>query len=83
MVGGGRTASTRGGEFVSRERITRASLQMPLSSVGTLADAVVEQVEIGVKYAGYIDKQNDEVEGRLTTRTRSCQRIWTTCRCRR
>jgi tRNA uridine 5-carboxymethylaminomethyl modification enzyme len=27
-----------------------------------LADAVVEQVEISIKYAGYIDKQNDEVE---------------------
>jgi len=26
-----------------------------------LADAVIEQVEISVKYAGYIDKQNDEV----------------------
>jgi len=28
----------------------------------TLADAVAEQVEISVKYAGYIDKQNEEVE---------------------
>src|SRR5690606_36392258 len=27
-----------------------------------LADAVIEQVEISIKYAGYIDKQNDEVE---------------------
>ncbi|CAG0934450.1 partial tRNA uridine 5-carboxymethylaminomethyl modification enzyme MnmG, partial [Rhodocyclaceae bacterium] len=27
----------------------------------SLADAVIEQVEISVKYAGYIDKQNDEV----------------------
>ncbi len=26
------------------------------------ADAVIEQVEIALKYAGYIDKQNDEVE---------------------
>jgi tRNA uridine 5-carboxymethylaminomethyl modification enzyme len=26
------------------------------------ADAVIEQVEIGIKYAGYIDKQIDEVE---------------------
>ena len=25
------------------------------------ADLVIEQVEIGIKYAGYIDKQNDEV----------------------
>ena len=28
----------------------------------TLADAVIEQVEISAKYAGYIVKQNDEVE---------------------
>lgn len=27
-----------------------------------MGDAVVEQVEISIKYAGYIDKQNDEVE---------------------
>jgi tRNA uridine 5-carboxymethylaminomethyl modification enzyme len=26
------------------------------------ADAIIEQAEISVKYAGYIDKQNDEVE---------------------
>ena len=29
---------------------------------GSLAEAVIEQVEISIKYAGYIDKQNDEVE---------------------
>ena len=27
-----------------------------------LAEAVIEQVEISIKYAGYIDKQNEEVE---------------------
>jgi tRNA uridine 5-carboxymethylaminomethyl modification enzyme len=27
-----------------------------------LADAVIDQVEISAKYAGYIGKQNDEVE---------------------
>ncbi len=40
---------------VSRETL-RAELGEPL------ADAVIEQVQIGIKYAGYIDKQNDEVE---------------------
>jgi len=30
------------------------------------ADAVIEQTEIGIKYAGYIDKQNDEVERAAT-----------------
>jgi tRNA uridine 5-carboxymethylaminomethyl modification enzyme len=39
---------------VSRETL-RAEFGQPL------ADAVIEQVEISVKYAGYIDKQNDEV----------------------
>jgi len=28
----------------------------------TLADAVIEQLEISTKYAGYIDKQNEDVE---------------------
>jgi tRNA uridine 5-carboxymethylaminomethyl modification enzyme len=27
-----------------------------------LADAVIEQVEISTKYAGYIDRQHDEIE---------------------
>jgi tRNA uridine 5-carboxymethylaminomethyl modification enzyme len=31
-----------------------------------LADAVIEQVQIGIKYAGYIDKQNEEVERALS-----------------
>jgi tRNA uridine 5-carboxymethylaminomethyl modification enzyme len=31
------------------------------SSLGLLADAVIEQVEVSVKYAGYIGKQQDEV----------------------
>jgi tRNA uridine 5-carboxymethylaminomethyl modification enzyme len=40
--------------LVSRETL-RAELGQPL------ADAVIEQVEISVKYAGYIDKQIDDV----------------------
>ena len=40
--------------------VDRTSLRAELGD--TLADAVIEQVEISVKYAGYIDKQNDEVE---------------------
>ncbi|HEV7913597.1 MAG TPA: tRNA uridine-5-carboxymethylaminomethyl(34) synthesis enzyme MnmG, partial [Albitalea sp.] len=39
---------------VSRETL-RTEFGQPL------ADAVIEQVEISIKYAGYIDKQNDEV----------------------
>ena len=41
--------------FVSRETLT--------AELGAaLAGAVIEQVEISIKYAGYIDKQNEEVE---------------------
>jgi tRNA uridine 5-carboxymethylaminomethyl modification enzyme len=40
--------------------ISRAGLRAELGPL--LADAVIEQVEIATKYAGYIDKQHDEVE---------------------
>ena len=40
--------------------ISRETLRTQLGA--TLADAVIEQVEIATKYAGYIDKQNDEVQ---------------------
>jgi tRNA uridine 5-carboxymethylaminomethyl modification enzyme len=40
--------------------VSRETLQGELGA--SLADSVIEQVEIGIKYAGYIDKQRDEVE---------------------
>ena len=40
--------------------VSRETLHAELGAA--LADAVIEQVEIAVKYAGYIDKQNAEVE---------------------
>ena len=43
------------GHSVSRETL-QAELGQPM------ADTVIEQTEISIKYAGYIDKQNDEVE---------------------
>ena len=47
---------------VSRETVpvSRAALESELGK--SLAGAVIEQVEISIKYAGYINKQNDEVE---------------------
>jgi tRNA uridine 5-carboxymethylaminomethyl modification enzyme len=39
--------------------VSRETLRTELGQ--TLADSVIEQVEISIKYAGYIDKQNDEV----------------------
>ena len=40
--------------------VSRAALYAELGP--TLADTVIEQAEISIKYAGYITKQNDEVE---------------------
>jgi tRNA uridine 5-carboxymethylaminomethyl modification enzyme len=40
--------------------VSRETLRAELGSV--LADAVIDQVQTAVKYAGYIDKQTDEVE---------------------
>ncbi|MDP4301758.1 tRNA uridine-5-carboxymethylaminomethyl(34) synthesis enzyme MnmG [Leptothrix discophora] len=42
------------------ERVSRETLSARLGA--QLADAVIEQLEIATKYAGYIDKQNDEVQ---------------------
>ncbi len=42
------------------EAVSRETLRAEMGAVE--ADAVIEQAEIGIKYAGYIDKQNAEVE---------------------
>ena len=51
-------------EIAARARpdaaVSRETLRAELG--GALADAVIEQLQIGIKYAGYIDKQNVEVE---------------------
>ena len=39
--------------------VSRETLRAELGDI--LADSVIEQAEINIKYAGYIDKQNDEV----------------------
>jgi tRNA uridine 5-carboxymethylaminomethyl modification enzyme len=41
------------------QAVSRETLHQELGA--TLADTVIEQVEIATKYAGYIDKQTDEV----------------------
>jgi tRNA uridine 5-carboxymethylaminomethyl modification enzyme len=57
----GKTASTEG--CVSRETSASLGRAGMCAELGVaLAGAVIEQVEISIKYAGYIDKQNDEVE---------------------
>jgi tRNA uridine 5-carboxymethylaminomethyl modification enzyme len=40
--------------------VSRETLRARLGALE--ADAVIEQVEIGLKYAGYIDRQQDEIE---------------------
>jgi tRNA uridine 5-carboxymethylaminomethyl modification enzyme len=40
--------------------VSRETLRAELGAA--LADAVIEQAQIGIKYAGYIDKQHEEVE---------------------
>jgi tRNA uridine 5-carboxymethylaminomethyl modification enzyme len=42
------------------EAVSRETLRAELGD--KLADAVIEQVQISIKYAGYIDKQNDDIE---------------------
>jgi tRNA uridine 5-carboxymethylaminomethyl modification enzyme len=39
-----------------------ASADVSRETLGELTDAVIEQVEIAAKYAGYIDRQKEEVE---------------------
>ena len=55
VAGIARAGRGTGPASVSRETLT-AELGMPL------ADAVIEQVEIATKYAGYIGKQTEDVE---------------------
>jgi tRNA uridine 5-carboxymethylaminomethyl modification enzyme len=45
---------------ISGHGVSRETLQTELGQ--HLADVVIEQTEISIKYAGYIDKQNEEVE---------------------
>lgn len=49
-------------ELLKRPEITYADFRnCPEIGVGEIDDQVAEQVEISVKYAGYIDRQQDEV----------------------
>ena len=49
--------------LAAAQRSVDVSRETLRGELGTeLADAVIEQVEIAAKYAGYIDKQNDEVQ---------------------
>jgi tRNA uridine 5-carboxymethylaminomethyl modification enzyme len=53
-------AASRLGGAAGLPDVSRETLRAELGE--RLADTVIEQVQIGIKYAGYIDKQHDEVE---------------------
>jgi len=55
--------SLEGGKYANPELAAGVSREagMTLSAHATLAAVVIEQVEIAAKYAGYIDRQNEEV----------------------
>ncbi|MEZ0209968.1 MAG: FAD-dependent oxidoreductase, partial [Methylophilus sp.] len=48
-------------ELLRRPEITYQSLMGIMPSPDSLADDVIEQVEIAAKYQGYIDRQNEEI----------------------
>jgi tRNA uridine 5-carboxymethylaminomethyl modification enzyme len=50
-------------DLIKRPELGYAALmQLPLLGPGVDDPAVAEQVEIGVKYAGYLDRQREEIE---------------------
>lgn len=56
----------KGEELLRRPDITYAGLMaLPGMLEQTVADKVAEQVEIQIKYSGYIDRQKDEIERSL------------------
>lgn len=49
-------------QLLSRPEVTyRALMTLPAAGPGVDDEAVIEQVEIGVRYAGYIERQADEI----------------------
>ncbi len=56
--------SMEGGRFqpVVKEGAKSAAVSVSRETLGDLYEPVLEQVEIAAKYAGYIDRQRDEVE---------------------
>ncbi len=53
-------------ELLRRPEVTYAALMsIPELGPGILNDQAAEQVEIQVKYAGYIDRQQDEIDKQL------------------
>ena len=50
------------GQLMTLEQGRHVSAEVSRETLGDLYEPVVEQLEIGAKYAGYIERQKDEVE---------------------
>ncbi len=50
------------GQLMTLEQGRHATAEVSRETLGDLFEPVVEQLEIGAKYAGYIERQKDEVE---------------------
>ncbi len=48
--------------LMAMQESKHASADVSRETLGDLSDSVVEQVEIAAKYAGYIDRQKDEID---------------------
>ena len=50
------------GALMAMQESKHASADVSRETLGDLSDSVIEQVEIAAKYAGYIDRQKDEID---------------------
>ena len=48
--------------LMAMQQSKHASADVSRETLGDLSDSVIEQVEIAAKYAGYIDRQKDEID---------------------
>ncbi|MGK6791214.1 hypothetical protein ACKU20_022355 [Enterobacter hormaechei] len=70
-----------GEDLLRRPEVTYENLVKLTAFAPGLEDAeAAEQVEIQVKYEGYIARQQDEIENSSATKTRCCRKCWTTVR---
>ena len=70
-----------GEDLLRRPEVTYENLVKLTAFAPGLEDAeAAEQVEIQVKYEGYIARQQDEIENSSATKTRCCRKCWITVR---
>ncbi len=70
-----------GEDLLRRPEVTYENLVKLTAFAPGLEDAeAAEQVEIQVKYEGYIARQQDEIENSSATKIRCCRKCWTIVR---